>query len=29
MDYTVEYNNDIITLADGVAYFAKTVSLEE
>lgn len=28
MDYSVEYFNDIITLADGVAYYSKTISLE-
>jgi hypothetical protein len=27
MDYSVEYLNDIITLADGVAYYTKTISL--
>jgi uncharacterized LabA/DUF88 family protein len=27
MDYSVEYANDIITLADGVAYYTKTKSL--
>ncbi len=28
MDFSVEYTNDIITLADGVAYYTKTKSVE-
>jgi len=29
MDYSVEYNSDIITLADGVAYVSRTMSAGE
>lgn len=29
MDYSVEYNNDTITLADGVAYIARGYSITE
>lgn len=29
MDYSVEYNNDTITLADGVAYVAKGYSIAD
>lgn len=27
MDYSVQYINDTITLADGVAYYTKTISI--
>jgi hypothetical protein len=29
MDYSVEYNNDIITLSDGVAYLSKGYSIAD
>jgi hypothetical protein len=29
MDYSVEYSNDIITLAEGVAYISKGYSITE